>query len=68
MKFMKNICNRCSNVFQADDMTIHYITSENGIEIVAICPSCLEKYLQKTRKDSNRKEDENERNKMKRKW
>jgi len=59
---MKYICSRCAKVFQADDITIHYTTGDNGLEIVAICPSCLERYLE------NRKEDENERRKMIRKW
>ena len=42
--------------------------NDKGLEIVAICPSCLEKYLEKTKGDADRKEDENERKKMKRKW
>jgi len=65
---MKYVCNRCSKVFQADDITIHYTTGVNGLEIVAICPSCLEKYMAKTKGDTDRKEDDIERNKMKRKW
>ena len=65
---MKYVCNRCSKVFQDDDMTIHYLTGNNGLEIAAICNLCLEKYLDKTRVDSDRKEDDFERNKMKRKW
>jgi hypothetical protein len=65
---VKYICNRCAKVFQADDITIHYTTGENGLEIVAICPSCLESYLDKTKVDTDIKEDENERMKMKRKW
>jgi DNA-directed RNA polymerase subunit RPC12/RpoP len=65
---MKYICNRCAKVFQADDITIHYTKGSNGLEIVVICPSCLEKYLDKTKVDTDRKEDENERMKMQRKW
>ena len=48
---MRYICSRCGKVFQADDITIHYTTGENGLEIVAVCPSCLEKYLEKTKGD-----------------
>jgi hypothetical protein len=47
---------------------IHYIKGSNGLEIVAICQLCLDNYLEKTKLDTNRKEDENERMKMKRKW
>ncbi len=65
---MKYMCNQCAKVFQADDITIHYKTGKKGLEIVAICPSCLENYLEKTKSDTNRKSDENERMKMKRKW
>jgi len=55
---MKYIFNRCAKIFQGDDVTIHYTTGDNGLEIVAFCPSCLEKYLEKTKGDTNRKEDE----------
>ena len=65
---MKYICNKCGKVFQADDITLHYTTGENGLEIVAVCPSCLERYLDKTKVKTDIKEDENERMKMKRKW
>ena len=65
---MKYICNRCGNVFQADDVTIHYVSGNNGLEIVAICPSDLEKYLKKTKGDTEQKEDDMERKKMKMKW
>jgi DNA-directed RNA polymerase subunit RPC12/RpoP len=65
---MKYICNRCAKVFQANDITIHYTKGSNGLEIVVICPSCLERYLDKTKVDTDRKEDENERMKMQRKW
>jgi DNA-directed RNA polymerase subunit RPC12/RpoP len=65
---MKYVCNRCSKVFQADDITIHYITGNNGLEIVAICPSCLEKYLGKTKEATDQKEDDIERRKMPMKW
>ena len=65
---MKYIFNRCAKILQGDDVTIHYTTGDNGLEIVAICPSCLEKYLDKTKVDTDRKEDDDERFKMKRKW
>jgi len=65
---MKYICSRCDKVFQADDITIHYTTGDNGLEIVAICPSCLERYVDKTKVDTDRKDDESERRKMARKW
>jgi len=58
---MKYIFNRCAKIFQRDDVTIHYKTGDNGLEIVAFCPSCLEKYLEKTKGDTNRKEDDIER-------
>ena len=65
---MKYVCSRCDKVFQADDITIHYTTGDNGLEIVAICSSCLESYLDKAKVNTDRKEDENERREMKRKW
>ncbi len=65
---MKYICSRCGKVFQADDITIHYATGDNGLEIVAICPSCLEKYLGNTKQVTEQKEDDTERKKMKMKW
>jgi len=65
---MKYICNRCSKVFQADDITIHYITGNNGLEILAICPSCLEKYLGKKKENTEQKQDDSERRKMPMKW
>jgi DNA-directed RNA polymerase subunit RPC12/RpoP len=65
---MKYVCSRCGKVFQADEITIHYTTGANGLEIVAICPTCLERYLGKTKVDTDRKEDDDERMKMKRKW
>jgi len=46
---MKYIFNRCNKIFQGDDVTIHYTTSDNGLEIVGFCPLCLEKYLEKTK-------------------
>jgi hypothetical protein len=42
-------------------VTIHYTKNPNGSEIVAICQLCLEKYLEETKGDTYRKEDENER-------
>jgi DNA-directed RNA polymerase subunit RPC12/RpoP len=65
---MKYVCNRCGKIFQADDITIHYSRVDKGLEIIAICPSCLERYMDKAKVDTNREEDENERRKMKRKW
>ena len=65
---MKYICNLCANVFQADDITIHHKKGDKGFEIVAICQSCLEKYLEKERGDAFRKADENKRIKGYRKW
>jgi hypothetical protein len=65
---MKYICNRCGNVFQADDITMHYMIGDNGLEIVAICPLDLEKYLEKTKAATEQKEDDFERKKMKMKW
>ena len=64
---MKYVCHRCGKVFQADDITIHYTTGDNGLEIVAICPSCLEKYLKKTKGDIEQKEVDIKRRKMPRK-
>ncbi len=65
---MKFVCNLCGKVFQADEITIHYTTGANGLEIISICPSCLDGYLEKKKVNTDRKEDENERMKMKRKW
>ena len=65
---MKYVCNQCGKVFQADDITIHYTTGDNGLEIVAICPSCLERYLDKTKVDTDRKDEDAERMKMNSKW
>lgn len=65
---MKYVCNICSKVHQADDITIHYTKDVNGLEIIAICPSCLEKYQKKITKDTEQETDEMERNKMARKW
>ena len=65
---MKYICNKCGKVFQADDITIHYTKGDNSLEIVAVCPLCLERYLGKIQVDTDRKEDENERRKLIRKW
>jgi len=65
---MKYVCNRCSKVFQANDITIHYITGNNGLEIVAICPSCLETYQKITKGVTDQKEDDIERKKMPMKW
>jgi predicted RNA-binding protein with PUA-like domain len=65
---MKYICNRCGNVIQENDVTIHYTKGSNGLEIVAICQLCLNDYLEKTKVDTDRKYEDAERMKMKRKW
>ena len=46
---MKYIFNRSAKIFQGDDVTIHYTKGDTGFEIVGFCPSCLEKYLEKTK-------------------
>ena len=58
---MKYVCSRCGKVFQADDIIIHYTTGDNGLEIVAVCPSCLERYLDKTKIGAGRNEEDVER-------
>ena len=65
---MKYICNRCGKVIQEHDLTAHYTKDSDGLEIVAVCKLCLEKYLEKTEGDAYRKKDENERIKIKREW
>jgi hypothetical protein len=65
---MKYICNQCTNIFEADDITIHYKTGEKGLEIASICQCCLDEYLKKLKVDDNKKIDNNERMKMKRRW
>ena len=65
---MKYICNICAKVFQADDITIHYTTGANGLEIIAICLLCLDKYLDKKKVDTDRKDEDTKGMKMKRKW
>jgi len=65
---MKYICNKCGKVFQAEDITIHYTVGEDGLEIVAVCKLCLDKYLEKTNANTDRKDEDAERMKMKRKW
>jgi len=65
---MKYICNQCAKVFQADDITIHYKKNHNGLEIAAICTSCLDDYLNKTKINSDTKSEEDKRGKMVRKW
>ena len=42
---MKYICNQCGNVTQEQDVIIHYTKGSSGLEIVAICQMCLDKYL-----------------------
>jgi hypothetical protein len=65
---MKYICNRCGNVTQEQDIIIHYTKGPDGLEIVAICQMCLDKYLEKTKVDTDRKDEDTERMKMQRKW
>ena len=65
---MKYICNRCGKIIQEHDVTIHYTKDSNGLEIVAVCQLCLEKYQEKTRVDKDRKDEDAERMKMERKW
>jgi len=65
---MKYICDRCGEVVQEHDVTMHYTTGSDGLEIVAVCQLCLEQYLEQIKEDAYRKKDENERMKMKRKW
>jgi predicted RNA-binding protein with PUA-like domain len=65
---MKYICNQCAKVFQAEDITIHYTKGSNGLEIVSICKFCLEDYMEKTKIDTDKKDDNAERMEMKRKW
>jgi hypothetical protein len=65
---MRYICNSCGEVVQSNDITIHHTTGDKGLEIVAICQSCLENYLQKSKIDADKKDEDTERMKMKRKW
>jgi hypothetical protein len=51
---MKYIGNRCAKVFQSKDITIYYTIGDNGLEIVDFCQLCLEKYLWKTKVDTER--------------
>jgi len=65
---MRYICNRCYKVIQEHDVTIHYTRGSSGLEINAICQSCLDDYLEKTKLNSDRKDEDAERMRMKRKW
>ena len=65
---MEYICNSCGKVIQEHDVTIHYTRGSSGLEILAICQSCLDDYLEKTKLNSDRKDEDAERMKMKRKW
>ena len=65
---MKYICNICGKVVQEHDTTIHYTKDSNGFEILAICQTCLDGYLEKTKVDTDRKDENIERLEMKRKW
>jgi hypothetical protein len=65
---MKYICNRCGKVIQEHDVTIHYTKGSSGLEIIAICQLCVDDYLEKTKVNTDRKDGDAERMKMKRKW
>ena len=65
---MRYICNQCGEVIQEHDVTIHYTRGSSGLEIVAICQLCLERYIDKTKLAIDRKDEDAERMKMKRKW
>lgn len=65
---MRYICNNCSKVIPENDVTIHYTKGSSGLEIVAICQLCIDSYLEKTKADTYRKDEDTERMKMKRKW
>jgi predicted RNA-binding protein with PUA-like domain len=65
---MRYICNNCGKIVQEHDATIHYKKGSSGLEIVAICQLCLDEYLEKTKIDTDRKDADTERMKMKRKW
>ncbi|KYK21387.1 hypothetical protein AYK25_08210 [Thermoplasmatales archaeon SM1-50] len=65
---MKYICNQCGNVTQEHDVIIHYTKGSDGLEIVVLCQLCLDEYLEKTKVDTDRKDEDAERMKMKRKW
>ena len=65
---MRYICNSCGKVIQEHDVIIHYTKGSSGLEIVAICQLCLDGYLEKTKADTDRKNEDAERMKMKRKW
>ena len=65
---MRYICNGCGNVTQEHDVIIHYTKGSDALEIVAICQLCLDDYLEKTKVNKSRKDEDAERMKMKRKW
>ena len=65
---MRYICNICDKIIQEHDVTIHYTKNPNGLEIVAICPLCLDPYLDKTKVDTDKKDEDAQRMKMIRKW
>ena len=65
---MKYICSGCGKVIQEHDVIIHYTKCSDGLEIVAICQLWLDVYLEKTKVDTDRKDEDTERMKMKRKW
>jgi hypothetical protein len=65
---MKYICNQCGKVIQEHDVIIHYTKGSNGLKIIAICQLCLDEYLEKTKANTDRKDEDTERMKMKRKW
>ncbi len=51
MKDIKYIVHRCANLFQGDDIAIHYTTSDDGSETLSFCPACLDKYREKTKEN-----------------
>ena len=65
---MRYICNQCGEVIQEQDTIIHYTKGSDGLEIIAICQLCLERYIDKTKLAADRKDEDAERMKMKRKW
>ncbi|MDG6228701.1 MAG: hypothetical protein QCH96_01895 [Candidatus Thermoplasmatota archaeon] len=65
---MRYICNQCGTVIQEHNVTTHYKTGPNGLEIVAICQLCLAEYLEKEKVDTDRKGEDTELKKIVRKW
>ena len=55
---MKYYVINCGKVIQEHDVTIYYTKGSNGLEIVAICQLCLDGYFEKTKVDTNRKDED----------